>query len=397
MRLTFLSLLLPVVALAQLTPNSVTVTASRNTVVPSDLIVYNVTLAASADVSYEEVLAAASGAGITAANFRGVNLQSGTASWLFAITAPLNDSKSTVALLNALQQSLAKDKKFALSFQVGGTDVSAQALQAQTCSLAGLMTDARTQAANLASASGSTAGAIQALTSSTGGCSLTVRFALAGVGQTGPGSIAITAQSTPVNTAPTAVSIDLTVSADVTVALDNIVQTVAATGVSAADLYSVSQLFVGRVCFAGNITAPCNPVQWTFRYTVPLSKWKDTIAKLAQVSAAKHPGVTVDYSVTADFGAAPPCAMPTLVAQARKQAQAVAAAAGVGLGALNAVSDGSAQAVPTQAVRSGYSFVSSPFLSIGPTQVVTGQWSAISYAAFPTSTCSAVAQFAIAP
>jgi membrane-bound inhibitor of C-type lysozyme len=382
MKLSLL-LLLPLLTFAQLTPNSVTVTASRNTLLPSDLIVYNVSLAASRDVSFEDVLAAASGAGITAANFRGVNVANGTtepASWLFAVTAPLNDTKATVALLNALQQSLARDKKFTLSFQVGGTDVSTQALAAQKCSLTDLMADARTRAANLASASGATAGAIQMLSGSTTDCSLTVRFALGGVGQSGPGSIAITALATPVNAAPTGISVYLTVSADVTVGLDNVVQTVAATGVTAADLVSVNQQFVGRVCVAGNIAAPCNPVQWSFRYSAPLSKWKDTLAKLAQVRDAKHPGITVDFQVSADTPPAPECALPTLVSQARKRAQDVAAAAGVGLGALNAVSDGSASIVPTQAVPSA--------------------WFAVGYAQFLapiSSSCSATAQFAIAP
>jgi uncharacterized protein YggE len=388
--------LLPVVVFAQLTPNSVTVTASRNPVVQSDLIVYNVSLAASRDVSFEEVLAAASGAGITAANFRGVNVANGTtepASWLFAVTAPINDTKATIGLLTALQQNLARDKKFTLSFSVGGTDVSTQALQAQTCSLANLMTDARTRAANLASASGATAGAIQMLSASTTNCSLTVRFALGGVGQSGPGSIAITAQATPVNAAPTAISVYLTVSADVTVGLDNIVQTAAGLGVSAADLYSVSQPFTGRVCAAGNITAPCNPVQWSFRYTAPLSQWKDTLAKLAGVRGGQHFGMTVDFQVSADTPPAPECALPTLVSQARKRAQDVAAAAGVGLGALNAVSDGSAPIVPTLAVRSG-SFAA--FSSLGTIGSLGGILT--SYIPPPVSSgCSATAQFAIAP
>jgi membrane-bound inhibitor of C-type lysozyme len=377
-----LLLLLPVVAFAQLTPNSVTVTASRDTVVPSDLIVYNVSLAAKPDVSFDDVLAAASGAGLTAANFRGVNLQNspaGPASWLFTLTAPLNDTKATVALLNALQQNLAKDKKFTLSFQVGGTDVSAQALQAQKCSLADLMVEARTKAANLASASGATTGVIQMLTASTTGCSLTVRFALGGLGQGAPGSIAITAQATPVNAAPTRLAIYLTVSADVVVALDNILQTVARLGVSAADLVSVSQPFVGRVCAVGNIAAPCNPVQWTFRFSAPLSKSKDTFTILAQVRDSSHFGMTIDYSVSADVAPAPECALPTLVSQARKRAQDVAAAAGVGLGALNAVSDGPAQTVLTPAVRTGD-------FALGYAQFVTPV----------ASGCSATAQFAIA-
>jgi membrane-bound inhibitor of C-type lysozyme len=386
MKLSLL-LLLPVIVLAQLTPNSVTVTASRNSLVPSDLIVFNVNLTAAPDVSFDDVLAAASGAGLTAANFRGVNLQNGTAeraTWQFAMTAPLNDTKAAVALLSALQQNLAKEKKFTLSFQIGGTDVSAQALQSQKCSLADLMTDARTRAANLASASGATAGAIQMLFASSDGCSLTVRFALGGIGQGAPGSIAITAQSAPGNAAPARVAIFLTVSADVTVALDNIVQTVSALGVSAADLYSVNQPFTGRICAVGNITAPCNPVQWNFQYTAPLSTWKDTLAKLAQARDAKHPGITIGYSVSADTPPPADCATPTLVSQARKRAQDVAAAAGLGLGALNAVSDGSAATgIPTLAVRTGE--------FSGSLGILTA------YIPPPSAGCSVTAQFTIAP
>jgi len=345
--------LLPFVALAQLTPNSVTVTVSRNPVVPPDLLVYNVSLAASPDVGFEEVLAAASGAGLTAANFSFVSLSKGAASWLFTTTAPLNDTTRTVALLNALQQSFAREKKFTLSFQVVGTDVSA----APKCPLADLMADARTKAATLA---GGSVGPIQSLTGSTAQCSLTVTFAPGG-----PRSIAITAQTPAANAAPNRVTVTLNVSADVSVGLDQIVQAVAATGVSAGDLNYVSQF-----SFAGQ-------PQWTFVYTAPLSKWKDTLAALAKARDAKHPGITVGYQISTEPATAPECAQPTLVSQARHAAQDVASAAGVGLGPLTAVSD----APPAQGVTSAAVFaVLSPFPSV-----------------FAPEGCSVVAQFGIAP
>jgi hypothetical protein len=346
-----LLLLLPVVALAQLTPNSVTVTVSRNSVVPADLLVFNVSLAASPDVSYEEVLAAASGAGLTAANFSNVTLSNGQASWLFTTTAALNDMTRTVALFNALQQSFAREKKFTLSFQVVGTDVS----QAPKCPLADLVADARTKAATLA---GAPVGPIQALASSTTQCSLTATFAPGG-----PRSIAITAQTPPSNAPPTRVTVTLNVSADVSVGLDQIVQAVAATGVSAGDLYGVGQSGSGQA-------------QWMFSYTAPLSKWKDTLAALAKARDAKHPAITVDYFISAEPPAVPECAQPTLVSQARRTAQDVAAAAGVGLGPLTAVSDAPALGGTAVAVFA----VLNPFPR-----------------AFAPPGCSAVAQFSILP
>jgi hypothetical protein len=355
MKLSLL-LLLPVVVLAQLTPNSVTVTASRNATAPSDLLVFNVTLTASPDIGFEDVLAAAGGAGLTAANFQGVNLSnSGPANWQFTMTAPLNNATATVGLLNAMQVSLAREKKFTLSFQVGGTDVSAPA----QCPLADVFADARTQAATLASAAGVTVGPVQSLTGSTSQCSLTVTFAPGG-----PRFIAIAAQTPASNAAPTSVTVSLMVFADVSVGLDQIVQAIAPAGVSAADLLGVGQAFGGQA-------------QWTFSYSAPLSKWKDTVAALARARDAKHPGVTVDYSVFGGAGAAPECAQPTLVSQARRRAQDVAAAAGVGVGPLTAVSD--------QAPQAGTAVAVFAVLSAAP------------YPWFALPGCSVVAQFGITP
>jgi hypothetical protein len=368
-------LLLPVVALAQLAPNSVTVTASRNTIVPSDLIVFNVSLSASPDAGFDEVLAAASGAGLTVTNFRNVTLSNGgPASLLFTTTAPLNDTKATVGLLNAMQQSLAREKKFTLSFQVGGTDVSAQALAAQKCPLADLVAEARTKAASLASADGVNVGAIQSLTSSTAQCSLTATF-----GQGSPRFIAIAAQTPPSNAAPTRLTITLNASADQSVGLDRIVQAVAPAGVSAADLSYVTP--AGSLCkvIGGGCETKPSPVQWAFVYSAPLSKWKDTIAALARARDANHPGITVDYQVSAEPPAPSECAQPTLISQARRMAQDVATAAGVAVGPLTAVSD---QAPVQGGITLAKIGIFDPFV---PTRV------------FAPPGCSTVAQFSILP
>jgi hypothetical protein len=191
--------LLPILAFAQLTPNSVTVTASRDTSVKPDITRFTISVDAGVDASLEEVVAAASPAGVTAANFTGISYyqlsSAQPVTWSFAVTAPLSELKARLATLTALQNSLAKDKKFALSFVVGGSEVSPQS---QTCSLTDLIADARAQAAKLASAAGMSVGAVQAVSGSVTGsaqsasgigaatsvlsptCSITVKFALGG-------------------------------------------------------------------------------------------------------------------------------------------------------------------------------------------------------------------------
>jgi uncharacterized protein YggE len=198
-KLSFLLVLLPLVAVAQLTPNSVTVTASRSTTPQPDVARFSVSITSGVDATREDALAAASGAGLTAANFTGVSYFSSRdplpVTWSFSTTAPLANLKSTIGLLTAVQNSLAKDKKFALSFLVSGSEVSPQA---QGCAIADLVADARTQAAKLASAAGMSLGGVQAMSGGTTGaaptsigiggvlsisspvCSITVKFSLGG-------------------------------------------------------------------------------------------------------------------------------------------------------------------------------------------------------------------------
>jgi hypothetical protein len=189
---------LPLLVFAQLTPNSVTVTATRDTSPKPDITRFSISVAAPVDASLEEVVAAVSGAGVTAANFSGVSYYQGPpmqVNWSFGVTVPIADLKARIATLTALQNSLAKDRKFALSFSVSGSEVSPQS---QSCSLTDLIADARAQAAKLASAAGMSVGAVQAVSGAVTGsmqagtgiaagtsvltpaCSITVKFALGG-------------------------------------------------------------------------------------------------------------------------------------------------------------------------------------------------------------------------
>lgn len=207
-RLVYLSLL-PCMGIvyAQSAPNSITVTASRNTAAQPDQVVFSVSVASALTNTMSDVLAAVQGAGITATNFLNVStVQQYNSStqqyvnslqWTFSLTVPFANMKSTVATLNGLQVSVAQNKNgLSVSFSVQGTQVSAQAQQAQACPASGLISDARTQAQNIASASSLTVGAILAMstsvsTSTPGAnslasaiqlpvCSLTVKFALGG-------------------------------------------------------------------------------------------------------------------------------------------------------------------------------------------------------------------------
>lgn len=194
-------LIFPLFVFAQLSPNSVTVTASRNTSPPPDVARFYISIGAGADATQQDVLAAASGAGLTAADFTGLSgyfrsPDSLTVAWSFTMTAPFSKLKSTIGLLTAVQNNLAKDKKYSLSFSIQGSEVSPQA---SGCAIADLVADARAQAAKLATGAGMTVGAIQAISSPTTGsaspgavgiggvslispsvCSITVKFSLGG-------------------------------------------------------------------------------------------------------------------------------------------------------------------------------------------------------------------------
>jgi hypothetical protein len=182
-------------ALAQTTPNSVTVTATQNASVPPDQAVFSISVTAPFTASQDDVLTSLQGSGITLSNFTNVytvtinsvctpsgcsfqqNLQ-----WNFTWIVPYSDLKSTIQKLNGLQLALSKGAKgLALSFSVSRTQASAQS-QAAACSLADLISSARSQALKLANAADKSLGAINNMSSFVSDaattCSVTVQFAL---------------------------------------------------------------------------------------------------------------------------------------------------------------------------------------------------------------------------
>jgi uncharacterized protein YggE len=203
----FLPLLFCSAAFAQLDSNSITVSASSNTNLQPDQVVFAVSVQSGINTGLDDIVTALQGSGITAANFSGVNTQgqtiatlgtmppmpAPTLSWSFTLPAPLANIKATVASLTTVQQNIAKlNNGLMMSFSVIGTQVSQQLAQSQTCSLPGLITSATMQAQSLAAASSFTLGAILALSSSTSSVMSNSQVVANGISNSAPSPCAIT-------------------------------------------------------------------------------------------------------------------------------------------------------------------------------------------------------------
>jgi len=206
--LVFVFVMSASLAFGQLDSNSITVTASRNATLQPDQVVFSVDVFSGLDTSLDDILAALAGSGISTANFVGVStvaqfVQTGRPSafqpnldWSFTLPVPWSRMKDTIAMLTALQKTIAlKNSALTMSFSVQGTQVSPQLLQSQVCSVSDLLSDARAQAQKLANAANLFLGVVLAMSSMTSsnagssgplvlsyvsstGCSLTVEFAV---------------------------------------------------------------------------------------------------------------------------------------------------------------------------------------------------------------------------
>ena len=158
---------------AQLESNTITVFASQGASLQPDQAVFGVTVQSGLSTGLSDVLAALQGSGITQANFASVSTSQSAfgvpaLQWLFSLPVPLSKMKDTVTLLTNLVTSVAQNNSgLTLSFTVQGTHVSASAAEAQTCSISALLSNAQTQAQNLASAAGLVVGRILAMSSTT--------------------------------------------------------------------------------------------------------------------------------------------------------------------------------------------------------------------------------------
>jgi uncharacterized protein YggE len=346
-----LLLLLPPLTFAQITANTVTVTASQSAAAQPDTAIFSVTVMSGIDKNLSDILAALQGSGLTAANF--VNLYSNIASvgpqpavtsqvqlgWGFQLTVPLAKVKDTTAALTALAQNVPQNNSgLSVTFQLFQTQASSQ--QTANCNLADLVASARTQAQQLTSAAGLVPGMIQSISTTVGpnaSCFLTVRFLLGTqLMLQEPSSISVLA-SRSLAVQPDQVLINLTVTSGLNTGLDDITVALQKAGISGGTFVGVNTL-----SFFTPGAGSERQLQWTFSLTAPLSNTKDALAAIgaAQQALAKaSAGDSLSFlvsgtQVSSQLAAAQTCPQVDLVKDAQAQAQTVATAAGVSVGSI---------------------------------------------------------------
>jgi uncharacterized protein YggE len=336
--------------------------ASSNT--QPEQAVFNVTVGSGLDTTLDQVVAALSGSGITAANLVGISGQSTSPTdtnpttttttcsyqscsplaWTFQLTAQLSKLGATTAALTSLQNTIAQKKNgLSLGFGLQYTQVSPQ--PTQNCDFASLLADARTQAQKEAGPAGLSVGAIVGITGfvteSLPACSVGVTFALGlMLGQPGPNPIAITASRTS-SPQLDQVLFGITVNSGLSAGLDDITGALQAAGISGAIFSNVST--------SASTAWSVGSLQWWFTLTAPLTKLNATLAQLGaaqQTIANKNSGLGLTFSVSGpqpspQVQESQACSQAGLLVDAQAMAQKVAAAAGTSAGAILSISDGS--------------------------------------------------------
>jgi uncharacterized protein YggE len=352
-----LLLVLPVLSLAQVTANTVTVTASQSAAAQPDTAIFSVTVMSGIDKNLSDILQALQGSGISAANF--VNLYSDMVpvgpqpvpasqpavtlqvqlGWDFQLTVPLAKVKDTTAALTALAQNIPQNNSgLSVTFQLFQTQASSR--QTANCNLADLVASARTQAQQLTSAAGLVPGMIQSISTSVGpnaSCFLTVRFLLGTqLMLQEPSSISVLA-SRSLTVQPDQVLINLNVTSGLNAGLDDITATLQQAGISGATFVGVN-----TISFFTPGAGSQRQLQWTFSLTAPLSNTKETLAAIGAAQQALAKASTGDSlsffvsgtQVSSQLAAAQTCPQADLVKDAQAQAQTVATAAGVSVGSI---------------------------------------------------------------
>lgn len=150
---------------AQLETDTITIEASRQVNLQPDQIVFSVQVLAPKTAGLDEVLAKVAGTGIAAADLTSVyNSSNDNFSWVFSLPVPVSQAGATATVLTRLQQQSQRT----VQFYAQETRVSPALQQSQGCSQANLVSDARTQAQNLAAATGFSVGPVLAVSDGSG-------------------------------------------------------------------------------------------------------------------------------------------------------------------------------------------------------------------------------------
>ncbi len=157
----------------QLDTDSLTISATRTFNLQPDQGVLGVYVDSAATAGLSDVLAALQGSGITADNLTRFYtpdpfMVPPRLRWQFTLTTPLSKMRDTIVSLAALQMALAQQNSgLALTFNIQGTQVSAQSQAVQQCRVENLLADARAQAQKLADAIRVSVGPVLAMSTAT--------------------------------------------------------------------------------------------------------------------------------------------------------------------------------------------------------------------------------------
>jgi uncharacterized protein YggE len=159
--------------------------------------------------------------------------------------------------------------------------------------------------------------------------------------------------SRSVNLAPDQVSFYVSVTADPTSSLDQIVAALSGSGITASNLSSLYGANDNR-----------GSLQWSFTLATPLTKMNATIASLIALeqSMVKYSsGMSLTFQVQGAYVSpeayqSQSCSTRDLVGDAQAQAQNVAAAAGFAVGPIIKISDGSSATTPAYVPNEVFSF-----------------------------------------
>jgi hypothetical protein len=157
MRTLWIAILLGIPLFGQLDSNTITVTAIRAMAVQPDQAAFNASTTVNIDTPIDEVVARLSPAGITAANLTGMSGNLARVTYSFDWLVPTSRIQQTVAALRSLQ----------LDFQIAGSRVSDELLDASRCPAADLLADAAAQARKLVGTTGGTIGPVLTVSNAT--------------------------------------------------------------------------------------------------------------------------------------------------------------------------------------------------------------------------------------
>ncbi|MBV9744390.1 MAG: SIMPL domain-containing protein [Acidobacteriia bacterium] len=358
--------------LAQINDNSITVTASQNATAQPDEVVFSVVVGSGLDQTLDTIVNAVSSVGITGADL--VNLVAGNSpltcvalgpqqcsppppeQWSFQLVVPFSKIKDTTAALAGLQSSIGNTTAgLSLSFSIAGTQSS---VQSSVCDLASLVTQARTNAQQIASAASVTPGAVIGLSSYTSQCSLQARFAL-GSTQSGTNSISIVA-TRPNPATPDQTTVNISVTSGVSATLDTITGALSTAGITGFTFDGVNTYSVTQPSGTQQAT-----LRWTFAETIAFTNLKTTLSQLSAAAknfGGQNSGLGLAFQAGGvSISQTPACPEAGLIADAKAQAQKVAAAAGVTAGPVISLNMANAGGSYSPAYGESFSFISGVF------------------------------------